>query len=114
MILQNLLENARKYNRADGRIKVAIRLEEKVAILVISNTGHPIPSDTKEHIFQRFYRGAMGENLPGHGLGLNLARELVRLHRGELRLVSSDNDWTEFETRFVLAGQIAGTATRRS
>jgi signal transduction histidine kinase len=114
LILQNLLENARKYNRTGGRIKVTIHCEEKFAILVIGNTGPTIPPDAKDHIFQRFYRGAMGENLPGHGLGLNLARELVRLHQGELRLVGSDNDWTEFETRFVLAGQIAGTPTRRS
>ena len=114
LILQNLLENARKYNRTGGRIKVAVSLGEKFAILSIGNTGPTIPSGAKEHIFQRFYRGAMGENLPGHGLGLNLARELVRLHMGELRLVSSDNDWTEFETRFVLAGQITGNATRRS
>ncbi len=103
LILQNLLENARKYNRTGGRIRISTRVEGEAAVLVIGNTGPAIPPTAREHIFQRFHRGAIGENLPGHGLGLNLARELTRLHRGELRLLRSDSDWTEFETRFRLA-----------
>ena len=43
----------------------------------------PIAVEMQEHIFKRFFRGSMGENVPGHGLGLNLARELTRLHGGE-------------------------------
>ena len=100
LILQNLLENARKYNRPGGRIRIAAREEGGWVILAIGNTGGPIPPAAQEHIFERFHRGAVGENVPGHGLGLNLARELARLHRGELRLARSDETWTEFEVRF--------------
>lgn len=100
LILQNLLENARKYNRPGGRIRISARAEGDRVLLAIGNTGAPIPAAAREHIFQRFHRGAMGENLPGHGLGLNLARELARLHGGELRLARSEADWTEFEVRF--------------
>jgi signal transduction histidine kinase len=103
LILQNLLENARKYNRADGRIRVAVRVEDSWAVLIVGNTGRPIPREMHEHIFERFHRGAMGENIPGHGLGLNLARELVRIHGGDLVLSRSGEDWTEFEARFRLA-----------
>jgi signal transduction histidine kinase len=111
LILQNLLENARKYNRPGGRIRISCREEADWAVLAIGNTGHSIPGPAQEHIFERFHRGAMGEDVPGHGLGLNLARELARLHGGDLRLVTSVEDWTEFEVRFRLARQKAGTAT---
>ena len=52
------------------------------------------------------HRGAIGENVPGYGLGLNLARELARLHQGDLQLVRSGGDWTEFEVRFRLASTV--------
>jgi len=103
LILQNLLENARKYNRAGGRIRIAAREEGDWAVLAIGNTGLPVPPEAQEHIFERFHRGAVGENVPGHGIGLNLARELARLHGGDLRLARSDGEWTEFEVRFRLA-----------
>lgn len=102
IILQNLLENARKYNRPGGCIRVTARVEGESVYLTVANTGRPIAPAAQAHIFERFHRGAMGENVPGYGLGLNLARELARLHEGELRLVRSDEAWTEFEVRFRL------------
>jgi signal transduction histidine kinase len=107
LILQNLLENARKYNRPGGRIRIAAREEGNEVVLTVGNTGRAISPPAQEHIFERFHRGAAGENVPGHGLGLNLARELARIHGGELRLVRSDEDWTEFEVRFRRAGDAA-------
>lgn len=103
VILQNLLENARKYNRADGRIRIHAQSEAGSVLLRVANTGTPIPKSAQEHIFERFHRGAMEENVPGYGLGLNLCRELARLHRGDVRLVRSDDTWTEFEVRFIVA-----------
>ena len=103
IILQNLLENARKYNRRGGRIRLAARVEGGAALLTVGNTGRGIAPAAQAHIFERFHRGAIGENVPGYGLGLNLARELARLHQGDLRLVRSDESWTEFEVSFRLA-----------
>ncbi len=100
VIVQNLLENARKYNRAGGRIRVTARTHREAVSLTIGNTGRGIPAEVQAHIFERFHRGSAAENTPGHGLGLNLARELARLHGGDLRLVRSEPDWTEFEATF--------------
>ena len=103
IILQNLLENARKYNRRAGRIRLTATVEGEVVRLRVGNTGRPISADGQAHIFERFHRGVMGENVPGYGLGLNLAHELARLHQGDLRLLRSDETWTEFEVSFRLA-----------
>lgn len=112
LILQNLLENARKYNRSGGRIHVAGREENGSVYLTVGNSGPPIPPEMQPHIFERFSRGANGEKIAGHGIGLNLARELARLHGGELNLVSSDNEWTEFEIRFRPAEPPAANSRR--
>jgi signal transduction histidine kinase len=99
LIVQNLLENARKYNRPGGRIRVLTQRQNSDVILTVGNTGHPIAPTAQQHIFERFYHDS-DTTVAGHGLGLNLARELARLHGGDLRLVRSGNDWTEFEARF--------------
>ena len=67
-----------------------------------------VPSNYKVLFMQG---GAIGENVPGHGLGLNIARELVRIHGGDLRLARSEGGWTEFEVHFRVARQTAVTAT---
>jgi signal transduction histidine kinase len=103
LIVQNLLENARKYNRTGGCIRVSARAKNRDVSLTVGNTGRPIARDAQEHIFERFHRSGTRSAVSGHGLGLNLARELARLHGGDLRLVSSRNDWTEFEVRFRVA-----------
>jgi signal transduction histidine kinase len=102
LIVQNLLENAGKYNRAGGRIKVEAQEKNGEVIVTVGNTGEPIAPSEQEHIFERFHRGSE-KSASGHGLGLSLARQLARLHGGDLRLVHSGDDWTEFEIRFPAA-----------
>ncbi len=115
VIVQNLFENARKYNIPGGEICVAAERRGEFVILTIENTtSRPIPPAVREHIFDRFHRGGVGENVPGHGLGLNLARELARLHGGDLRLTRSDSRSTEFEVRFRVAQRPAALASART
>jgi signal transduction histidine kinase len=108
LIVQNLLENARKYNRAGGRIKVSAHDNGKDVVLIIGNTGRTIFPG--ENIFERFHHRSTPSAVSGHGIGLNLARELARLHGGDLRLVRSENDWTEFEVRFSAANGVNAVA----
>ena len=104
LIVQNLLENARKYNRAGGRIRVSAGGNGRYVVLTIGNTGRTIPPG--ENIFERFHHSSSPSAASGHGIGLNLARQLARLHGGELRLVRSEKDWTEFEVRFSAANGV--------
>ena len=108
LIVQNLLENARKYNRPGGRIRVRAHSNARDVVLTVGNTGRTIPPD--ENIFERFHHSSTPSVSSGHGIGLNLARELARLHGGNLRLVRSENDWTEFEVRFLGANGINAVA----
>jgi signal transduction histidine kinase len=103
LIVGNLIDNARKYNRPDGRIDISAREQDGTTRILIGNNGHTIDGEGQRHIFERFHRASMGENVPGYGLGLNLARELARLHHGDLLLLRSKDDWTEFEVCFQTA-----------
>ncbi|MEO5714734.1 MAG: ATP-binding protein [Luteolibacter sp.] len=100
LVLQNLVENAAKYTEENGFVKVRAFHEGHWAVVMIGNSGGTIPPEDRERIFERFRRGsAVGENVRGYGLGLNIARELVRAHGGELKLSAAENGWTEFEFR---------------
>ena len=99
LTVQNLVQNAVKYNRPGGKILVSAEKHDHVVQICVSNTGPGIPSERVPHVFERFYRARGDEQTPGHGLGLSIARELARAHGGELTLATSRADWTEFQLR---------------
>lgn len=100
MVLQNLIENAAKYTAHGGLIRIAAGVDADGVFVRIGNSGETIPQNEQARIFDRFHRGsATGEKVAGHGLGLNIARELARVHGGDLVLKRADNRWVEFEFR---------------
>jgi signal transduction histidine kinase len=99
LILENLMENAIKYNRPAGRIRLVVTENTEWTEVSVSNTGEPIPPERAPNIFQRFFRAHGGEERSGSGLGLSIARELAEANRGQLELVRSAGDWTEFRLR---------------
>ncbi len=99
-ILLNLLDNAVKYNRKGGRIKVGAERDGEGQIFIrVANTGAGIPPERSGDIFNRFFRLHADATARGQGLGLNIARELIRAHGGELTLEQSDEQWTTFVVR---------------
>lgn len=95
----NLLQNAIRYNIEHGTIQCILRPEEDHAVIEISNTGAGIPDHEREHIFERFYRGARHRSVRGQGLGLSLARVIAEAHGGSLELARSDERMTLFRLR---------------
>jgi two-component system heavy metal sensor histidine kinase CusS len=105
MVMQNLIENAAKYTPCQGVVRIRTFADESGVGVRIANTGKEISGTDKAHIFERFRRGSdIGGNVRGHGLGLNIARELVRAHGGEVLLVDSAPGWITFEMRLPAIG----------
>jgi heavy metal sensor kinase len=89
--LSNVLHNAVRYNEPGGRVRVTLEVLDNAAVLDISNGGPGIPAPDQPRIFDRFFRGdtARSGSVEGTGLGLSLAREIVRAHGGTLALHES-------------------------
>ena len=96
--LMNLIDNAIKYNRAGGAVVISALVHLETALLTIRSNGDGIFDEAKEKVFDRFFRGDSfsGDVAAGHGLGLSIAREIARAHKGDVTLLRSDRQWTEF------------------
>ena len=104
IVLQNLGENAVKYAGDGGAIRISAETEAGRLAIRVANTGAEVPADQRERLFERFNRGAVGENIKGHGLGLSISRALAEAQGGEVSLDSSDGQWTVFALRLPAAG----------
>ena len=103
LIVQNLVENAVKYNIPGGRVCIGAHADNGEVEVVIRNNAEAIPPDRLSHIFERFYRARPDGRNPGPGLGLSVASELTRAHGGSLELIRSDATWTEFKLSLPVA-----------
>lgn len=90
LMLRNLVDNAVRYTAAGGRVDVAVRAEGLGAVLEVTDTGPGIPSEERERVFDRFYRGAEA-NSPGSGLGLAIVKRVAERHRGTVTLAEGDD-----------------------
>ncbi|RCJ39419.1 two-component sensor histidine kinase [Nostoc punctiforme NIES-2108] len=97
-VLQNLFSNAIKYNLANGWIQIRTHQTPTTLHITIVNASKDIPLSDRDRIFDRFYRGdpSRNRNVEGIGLGLSLAREIARAHRGNLTLDLTSSGQTAF------------------
>jgi two-component system sensor histidine kinase KdpD len=95
--LKHLIDNASKYSSADSAIEIYAEVPGNRVLLRVCNRGEGIPEEEQIRIFERSYRGCDGRNgVPGSGMGLTIAREIVKAHGGDLCVESSPGQGAEF------------------
>lgn len=106
-LLFNLTENAIRYNRPDGIVRITVTEEEKRLIIRVSDTGCGVPEQYRESIFQPFFRvdKSRSRENGGVGLGLSLVWEIVTLHGGEVCVEESSEKGTTIAVKLPLVAQ---------
>lgn len=90
LVLHNLLGNALKYTLEGGRVLVTATVEKARLNVAVQDTGIGIGADEHERVFEKFYRcnNPLAADVKGSGLGLAIARDVARLHSGDIALES--------------------------
>lgn len=96
IIITNLIDNAIKYSPDGGDIIVQLSTAGDLAFVTVRDFGIGIAAQDLDRLFIRFSRIAPRPDVPGTGLGLYLARELARLHGGDIIAVSKEGEGSEF------------------
>lgn len=101
--INNLISNAIKYNSPGGKIELIAEESDKEIIIRVRDSGIGISEQDQNHIFEKFFRSEDEEvrKRTGHGLGLSLVHETVKLHNGEIDINSSPGEGAEFVMRFT-------------
>ena len=104
LALHNLLGNAIKYTPAGGSVRVQLDTDEQGLAVAISDTGIGIAESDLAKVFDKFYRADDDRlrDITGTGLGLALAREVIRLHGGDITVQSTLNQGSTFTLRLPL------------
>lgn len=96
-VLSILLDNALSYTPASGRIRLGLQLGKNSLRVTVSDTGPGVPDSEKQRVFERFHRGEEARSHRAHfGLGLCIAAEIVKRHRGKLWVEDAQGGGAEF------------------
>ena len=101
-LLYNLTENAIRYNRPNGKVRITVTDEDGRLVIRVADTGCGIPEQYRESIFQPFFRvdKSRSRENGGVGLGLSLVWEISALHGGEVRVEESSEEGTTIAVKF--------------
>ena len=108
MAINNLIENAIKYNYDDGWVKVSLNSDHRYFYIKVEDSGVGIPEELQERVFERFYRvdPARSRQTGGTGLGLAITRNAILLHRGAIKVYSREGQGSVFTVRIPLNFQV--------
>ena len=98
LVIQNLVDNAIKYTKGKGEVKIVLAEEKKFVKITIQDTGVGIPKNQQKHIFQKFFRSdnIMKHQTIGTGLGLFIAKAVVKQSGGQIWFESEEDKGTTF------------------
>jgi signal transduction histidine kinase len=97
LALRQLLGNAVKYSPPETTIAISASQIEDTITICVRDHGSGIPPDELEAVFERFYRGKQAqESVAGTGMGLSIARDIVRAHHGKLRVQNTPEGGAQF------------------
>ena len=99
-IVYNLCDNAIKYNRPGGSVRIHVYVQ-----LSVADTGIGIPPEHQGRVFERFYRvdKSHSKEVGGTGLGLSIVKHAARIHNAQLDLRSTPGEGTTITVRFPLS-----------
>jgi signal transduction histidine kinase len=94
MALRNLLDNAFKYSNASVIINITTKTDKKKLYICIKDSGKGISPKEQKRIFREFYRS--DKNTKGHGIGLSFSQQIVKAHKGSIKLQSKIGEGSTF------------------
>jgi signal transduction histidine kinase len=96
-LFSNLIDNAVKYTRKNGKVVVSIARDGNFAVIGVKDTGIGIPAEDTKKIFDRFYRSDYSRSaIKGFGLGLSISKSIVDMHKGKISVISRLDKGTTF------------------
>ena len=104
----NLVENAIKYNKEGGWVKVTLDADAQFMMITVSDSGMGIPEESLNRIYDRFYRvdKSHSREIGGTGLGLSITRNAILLHRGAIKAASIVGEGTTFTVKIPLGDPV--------
>ncbi len=95
-VLENIIENALIYNKPGGKVFIELRLQKDTLSVEVKDTGIGIPDVDLRKVGQKFFRSPLAkrDEAEGTGLGIFIARHIVKLHRGDLSIQSQEGKGT--------------------
>jgi two-component system sensor histidine kinase KdpD len=96
LMIAHLIDNAAKYSRPGSPIVISAKASEKSVMIHVTDQGPGISEAEQSRIFDKFYRGSRGQHLQGTGMGLAIAREIIRAHGEEIWVRSTPGQGSDF------------------
>jgi signal transduction histidine kinase len=112
-VVYNLLSNALKFTPEGGAVTLRVWADAERFWISCRDTGPGISEEARAHIFERFQQTSSSSRASGSGIGLSLARELARLHKGDIEVASRPGEGADFRVWLPLKSPLEGQAIDR-